>query len=534
MSVGGVSAALAALPGRWAAHLAGLAGWRRAAAAFLFGGLTSAAMAPLHVLPAAVVGLVGLVWLLDGAAGGRSAFWSGWWFGYGHFIAGLYWIASAFFVEPDRFALLVPLPVLGLPAVLALFPALAALAAHRLGGIGVARILALALAWTALEYLRGQIFTGFPWNLAGYVWAFSDAMLQVTALTGIHGLSLITVATLAMPAVLADGRPAGRARLAAVAVAAALLGALWAGGAVRLAGAAERMVDGVRLRLVQGNVAQADKWRPEMRPAHLRRYLDLSRGAGAASISLFVWPESAVPYYLELDEAVRRLAGEAVAAGDPDRLLLAGTVRRTPPGAAPLVAWNSLLAIDGRGEVRASYDKAHLVPFGEYLPFRPVLSLVGLDKLAAGAVDYSAGGARSPIALPGLPPVRALVCYEAIFAEEIAPTGTPRPGWLLNVTNDAWFGTQTGPYQHFAMARTRAVEQGLPLVRAANTGISAIVDPYGRVRQSLGIGVQGVVDGGLPAALAPTPYARLGDAAPALLWALLGALFLAYRRRHAE
>lgn len=527
-----MTSAAAGLPARMAGGLAGLTGWRRAAVAFLLGAFTTAAMAPLHLVPLAVVSFTGLVWLLDGAASRRAAFWIGWWFGYGTFVTGLYWIASAFFVEPDRFALLAPLPVLGLPAIVAVFPALATLIARWRPLTGIARVLALALAWLALEFLRSHIFTGFPWNLMGYVWAFSPEILQLTALFGIHGLSLITVVAFAMPAILADGSDAGTPQAGrAIAVAFGILALVWAGGAMRLAMADDETVPDVRIRIVQANIPQADKWRPERRAVHLARHLDLTRGPGAAAVTHVVWPETAVPFYLNVDHGVRELIAEALTGDAPDRVLITGSIRRSDPAEATFRAWNSVLGIGAGGSILGGYDKAHLVPFGEYLPFRGLLSRVGLDKLAHGAVDFTAASEPRLVDLPGLPPARMLVCYEAIFPDEIVPFGAARPGVLVNVTNDAWFGHQAGPYQHFAMARTRAVEQGLPLLRAANTGISGIVDGYGRVQGQLGLGMRGVLDGDLPAALAPTPYARVGDLAPLSLWVAMLVLLVKYCRQ---
>ena len=509
--------------------LSGLTGWRRAAGAFLLGAAAAPAMAQLHLIFLLVVAFTGLVWLLDGARGWAGAFWTGWWFGYGFFVAGLYWIASAFFVEPDRFAWLLPLPLLGLPALLAIFPGLAAIVAGWLAGPGSTRVLALALSWTALEYLRGQVLTGFPWNLIGYAWAFSDEILQLTSLVGIHGLGLITVAVAAAPAVLAGDQLRPSRRFAIVAGGAALLGVVWAGGAIRLANADLAELPDVRLRIVQANIPQADKWQPDKKPANLARYLELSARPAEPPISLFIWPETAVPYFLETDAAARRWLARLAGGGPGNRLVITGAVRKTPPGAAEFKAWNSVQAVDRTGEIVASADKSHLVPFGEFLPFRAFLSRFGLDKLAHGSVDFTAGAGAAMIDLPGLPPGRVLICYEAIFPDKIVPLGHERPGWLLNLTNDAWFGKQAGPHQHFAMARTRAVEQGLALVRAANTGISAIVDPYGRVRTKLGLGAAGVVDGGLPQPLAPPLYARFGDLTVLLLWLATAVACLYFR-----
>jgi apolipoprotein N-acyltransferase len=484
--------------------------FRRIAAALLLGALASAALPPVHAVFLLPVSFVGLVWLIEAAPRGRTAFAAGWWFGFAYFCAGMYWVAEAFMVEAERYGALAPFAVVSLSAYLALFPGLAALCAHRLAGPGWGRLLVLAGAWTAGEWLRGVLFTGLPWNPLGSVWAFSDAMIQPAAWIGVFGLSLVTVFAAAAPATLAGGGPAAL-RAAPALVAVALLAAGWGGGALRLAGAADETVPGVRLRIVQGNIPQRLKWQPALREAHLATYLALSglRGGGATHV---IWPETAVPFALDSDARHRAAAASAVPEGG---LLLAGSVRTGPPGTAG--AWNSVLAIDAQARVVAAYDKAHLVPFGEYVPLRGILPF---GKLTEGRGDFNAGPGPRTIALDGLPPFGALICYEAIFPGAVTAPGS-RPHWLLNVTNDAWFGDSAGPRQHLAAARMRAVEEGLPLVRAANTGISAVIDGYGRVRHRLGLGVRGVLDAPLPRALEGlTLFARAG-------WLVLAALLLA-------
>lgn len=501
---------------RLAARTRALAGGRRLGAAFLLGFAGALAHAPLHLFPLLALALTGLVWLLDGAGRRRDIFAIVWFFAWGHFIAGFYWTGISFFVDAGRFGWLVPLPVLGLPAGLALIPAATVSMARILYWRGAGRVLVLAIAWSLAEWLRGHLLTGFPWNLSAYIFAFSDTMMQPAALVGAYGLSLLTLMLAASPALLPE-RAAGGRGADALLVALTLLLLGWVGfGLARLAGAGNETVPGIGLRLVQASIPQNLKWVEEERARNLLRHLELSTGPGLDRINVWVWPESAVAYFVEREparlELLRRLAGR-------ERLLLTGTVRRSAPD-EPLAIWNSLLAIGGDG-VRAAYDKQHLVPFGEYLPLRGLLARVGLDKLTHGQVDFSAGTGSGLIEIEGLPAARVLICYEAIFPGEIARPGASRPGWLLNVTNDAWFGYSSGPFQHFAAARFRAVEQGLPLVRAANNGISAIVDAHGRVRGLLGLNEVGVLDGGLPRALdAPTPYARLGDAAYAALLVL--------------
>ncbi len=511
-------------------RLAALQGWRRYLLAVVLGASAAAALPPLHLLPLLVIAFTGLVWLVAGSKGWRGAFAAGWWFGFGHFVGGLYWIGHAFLVDAGRFGWMMPFAVAGLTAYLALYPGLAALVTWLIRPSGPGRVVALAAAWTLAEWLRGQLFTGFPWNLVGYAWTLSDAMLQLVWATGILGLSLLTVLAAAMPAVLAGvGAGAGRGawrRSGPLAAAGALLLAAWVGGQVRLATAQVGEVPEVRLRLVQANIPQAEKWRPERREANFRRYLQLTSSPGAARVSHVIWPETAVAFFVANDASRRRLIG---ALAPPGGLVLIGAPRTTPERTTPLRVWNSLHAIAPGGEIVATYDKAHLVPFGEFLPFRALLGRLGLDRLAHGATDFSPGPGARTLELAGLPPASPLICYEVIFPNRVTEPGR-RPGWLLNLTNDAWFGSSSGPYQHLAMARVRAVEQGLPLVRSAGTGISAVVDPYGRVLGRLDLNTSGVLDAALPEALeGPSIYARLGDI-PVLLLALAGLVAARLRR----
>ncbi len=503
-----------------AQRLAALEGWRRYLLASALGGAAAAALPPAYLLPVLPLAFTGLVWLLDGSKGPAGAFAAGWWFGFGHFLAGLYWVGHAFLVDAETFAWMMPFALAGLAAGLALFPGLAALAVGIGRPSGVGRILVLAAAWTLGEWLRGWIFTGLPWNLLGYVWTLSDAMSQAAALGGVYGLSLLTVLAAAMPAVVAEA-PAGAARRwRPVAAVGALLLLTWAGGLARLGAAEVAEVPDVRLRLVQANIDQREKWRADLRDINLLRHLELSASPGWDSITHVIWPETAAAFFLGGDAPRRRLLAGVV---PPQGLLITGAPRRSPRGSAPVRLWNSLYAIDAEGNIRATYDKFHLVPFGESLPLRPLLERLGIAKLAPGAVDFSPGPGPVTLELAGLPALSPLICYEAIFADQVSEAGQ-RPGWLLNITNDAWFGISSGPYQHFAMARLRAVEQGVPLVRAAGTGISGVIDPYGRTIARLGLGTAGVLDSALPEALdeAP-PYARLGDG-PLLLLSLIAIL----------
>jgi apolipoprotein N-acyltransferase len=484
--------------------------------ALALGALLALALPPFHFLPLAAVALTGLVWLIDGTRGPRGAFGVGWLFGFGHFLAGLYWIVNALLIFGWKFLPVYPVVVGFLPSILALFVGLAAMATRALPFRGAARVLGLAGFWVAAEWLRGAMFSGFPWNLAGYAWAFSDPMLQIASVTGVYGLSLLTVAVLAMPAILAEparGPISGWRPIAAAAL--ALVGA-FIFGATRLSTApavGDDPVPGVVLRVVQPNVEQVNKWDRARHEANFLHHLQLSASVGRQPVTHVIWPETAATFFLAEQKPALDMVARVV---PPGGLLLTGTPRRGVEGGERRL-WNSLVAVDGRGQVTATFDKFHLVPLGEYVPFKDYLPLT---KVVQGASDYSAGPGPRTLRLAGLPPMSPLICYEVIFPGHVLDAAD-RPHWLLNITNDGWYGDSPGPRQHFAQARLRAVEEGLPLVRSANTGISGVIDAYGRVVARLDLGLAGIVDAPLPRALtAPTPFARLGD------WSVLALLLL--------
>lgn len=512
-------------------RVAGLTGWRRYVLAMVLGACATAAFAPLFLVPLLIPAFTGLVWLVDGARRARTAFAIGWAFGFGHMATGLSWIGLAFLVDAERFGAIMPIAVALVAIGIGLFPGFAVVGAYMCGWRGPARVVWLAVVWLAVEWLRSWVLTGFPWNLAGNVWVFWPPMIQVAALTGVWGLSLVTVLAAAAPALLADSigadRKGLRTRRVVVAGAYGLLIAVGIGGAIRLAGApppGEPATPGVRLRLVQASIAQSLKWDPNLRREHVVEQMRLTVSPGFDRITDVIWPETAVPFLLDGDGDLRRTLGRVV---PPGGALITGAPRGNPQNGAGHV-WNSVLALGPQGEILATYDKHHLVPFGEFVPLRGFL---GIDRLAPGNIDFSAGPGPVTISLPGLPPFSPLICYEAIFPGQVLAPG-PRPAWMLNVTNDAWFGTSLGPYQHFASARMRAVEEGLPMVRAANTGISAVVDGYGRVVASLGINKVGILDAALPQPLPRiTPYAIIGTTfgnwpVPFLVLAGLGAALI--------
>lgn len=498
------------------AKVAHLLTWR-APATFVLGALAVLGLPPFSFAPVLIVCFSGLLILLGGAKRG-GGFLIGWVFGFGFFLAGTYWIGESFLVDRERFGWMMAIPAIGgLASFLALFPAAATATFAALRWRGLRGAVLLALLWTAAEWVRGHVLTGFPWNLIGYVWSDYSAPRQAAALFGIYGLSFVTVLAAVLPAVLVDPTASRRQRGAAMALCVGVLAALWIGGALRLAGHDPDVATATRLRVVQGNIAQAAKWDPDERAGIIQRYLDLSI-PGHETYDLLLWPEAALPVLLDEDPA---LLGQIAALLPEDALLMTGVPRRSLADGEPAY-WNSILAIDPQGEILARYDKHHLVPFGEYVPLRDLLPF---ERLTEGLGDFSAGPGPATLDLAGAPPVGLAICYEAIFPGAIIDA-QDRPAWIFNATNDAWFGTSIGPYQHLAAARMRAVEEGLPLVRAANTGISAVVDAFGTIQDSLSLGQTGVIDAWLPPPLPPTIYADQGDRMLALLLALALAVCL--------
>jgi len=489
------------------------------------GALSAFALAPLLVVPAGVAAFGGLWFLLERTASLRGAFALGWLFGLGSFLVGLSWITEAFSVDAARFGALALPALAALSAGLALFPAVSVATARLLAGRagGVLLALALAASWVAGEWLRGTVFTGFPWNIAGHAWGGSDAGLQAAALVGIHGLGLLAVLAAVLAGVAVRQRRVGPALAAVVVIALP-----WAWGAARLADATPAEVPDIRLRLVQPNIPQDLKWAEGERERILGRLLALSAAPAPDGVAPthVIWPESAVPYLLAEAPAIRAAVARIV---PPGGALLTGAVRQTIAADGGPGLLNSLVALDGSGEITAAYDKIRLVPFGEYQPFRRLLA--DLPKLTVGTVDFIPGPPRQAMGVAGLPAFWPLICYEAIFPTTL-PAHGPMPGWILTVTNDAWFGTSWGPYQHALAARLRAIELGLPLVRVANSGISLVTDAMGRERARLPLATEGVLDLPLPAALAgATPYARFGDLPFAIGVVALAGLALAGGRR---
>ncbi len=522
-------------------------GWRRRFVALLCGACGALALAPIGFGPALIVTMIAAVWLLDGchaatAVHGPSRLWpglatlryafgAGWWLGFGYFLAGFWWLSAAFLIDPD-FTWALPLGVIGVPAMLALFTGAGFALARLLWAPGVSRVLALALGLGLAEWARGHLFTGFPWNPLGMALGGNLLTAQLAALIGLDGLTFVTIALCAAPATLID-RSGWRPTFAALVVFAAVC----AYGGVRLARRPPADVPRVIVRIMQPGLRPDKDFSPENKGEIVARYIALSerddraKGIKLADVTMLVWPESAFPFILtrEPDEL-----GRIGAMLPSTTTLVTGAAREVdvPAGrdhAAYSDYYNSIAVIASGGAIIGTYDKVHLVPFGEYLPFDRFLRSIGLRNFVAIPGGFEFGATRRALVVPGLPSGAPLICYEAIFPGEVQPTSGIKPRFLLNITNDGWFGLTSGPYQHFAQARLRAIEEGLPMLRGAATGISAIVDPYGRILESLPLGPDGIIDGHLPQPIDPPLFTTYGGFVPMFVWLSTLLIFFCFR-----
>ena len=493
---------------RW---LTGLGRWQRLGLAVVLGALMTAGHPPVSVPWVMFVALPMIALLVAAAPSPRAAAWIGWGVGFGYFVTGLHWIGHAFLVDSDRFLWLIPLGVTVLPAGLSIFWAVAFWLARRLGGRGaVADAVVLAVLWTLAEFARGNVLTGFPWALPGYVWV-DTGLMQTAAWIGPYGLTGITLVGCMLPLLVL----VTRAPLLLGAITAATLALLWIGGVMRVPAETAYAAEAPVLRIVQPNAPQHLKWKQGVREKFYQWQLAataLPPDPKLGKANIVIWPETSV-FFIPAGSPQRRAEIARAAAG---ATVLMGAIH----GEATATGehWsNSLVSILPDGSVGPRYDKHHLVPFGEYLPLKPLFDAIGVSRFAVGGAFTPGAGPRT-MKIGNLPAFSALICYEAIFPGEIV--AATRPAWLLQPTNDAWFGSWAGPQQHYAQARFRAVEQGLPLVRAANSGISAVIDAHGREVGALGIDRDGILDARLPAPALATLYGRTGDW-PALIALLL-------------
>lgn len=495
-------------------------GCHRAVIAFGFGLLSALAFPPFNLTPLLWICFPALIFLLRGTANAKQGFIVGWCFSFGFFLLGLYWIAAAMFVDISRFWWAVPLAVAGLPFFFAIYYGIAAAIARRIGLQGVTGTVFFALLWFLADYLRGHLLTGFPWILVGHTWSKVLPIQQIVSVTGIYGLTLLTLLAASLPASLAQATKVAKISCAFIVVF-LILTAIW--GEWRLSHDHNLVVPGIRLRLVQPDIDQASKWDNGERERHFQHLLDLTSAPGDKPPTYIVWPETAATFYLMEDAGHREAIAEHLPKGG---VLITGVIRREFNAKGSLNYYNSMIAVNSKARVVAGYDKFHLVPFGEYIPFRKILPI---RTLANMGLDFSTGDGLRSLRVAGLPTFSPLICYEAIFPGEVIDRND-RPHFLLNITNDGWYGKTAGPYQHFAIVKLRAIEEGIPLIRVANTGISGVVDAYGRVTAKLMVGKSGFIDADLPQVIAPTFFSLYGEWA---LWSVFSLLlFSALLGRH--
>ena len=530
-----------------------LSGWQRGLMAFSNGVFASLALPPAGFWPAIFVAFPVLVLLLDAideqanrpALKFRAAFASGWWFGFGYFVISLYWIGAAFLVEADKFAVLLPLAVAVLPAGLAIFWGLATGLSIFAWKPGITRVLILALALTAFEWLRGHILTGFPWNTIGYISASMTGIDQLAAFIGLYGVSFFVLICSLAPALVFSRQP----HYAMAAVLLVIFAGGWFAGSQRAltdnrsASVAQPVKQPV-IRVVQPNIDQKNKWDRAFQQENIEKYFQMTRAHfpesgntlansntltssntlaatkrnnnNLAAVDIVVWPESALPALFDENPHLQARVADLL---PKNTFLVMGALRREKKPARKGKSrrfFNSIMAVNSDGQTMATYDKFHLVPFGEYLPAEKWLAPLGLRKIVAIPASFSTGPGPQSLKVGKLPAFSPLICYEISFSNNIVDHAN-RPDWIVNVTNDGWFGKTAGPHQHLTQTRLRAIEQGLPIIRAANTGISAMIDPYGRILKSLALGSAGVFDARLPKPIPPTLYARYGDLAAIVL-----------------
>lgn len=489
---------------RLAGRIILLWGWRRALVAFLAGALAVLALPPWDFPAVAFISFPVLVWLIDGAAGPAGAgflrrlapaFGAGWWFGFGYFVAGTWWIGNAMLFEAEAFAWALPFAVLALPAVLALFFALAAALAALCWRNELGRIAALAAAFGLTEWLRNFAFTGFPWNPVGQLMMPTPLLMQSSALVGPWAMNGLAVFLFSLPALLAGRRYRLAGLVLGVLIAAAHVGF----GLVRLSLPLDD-AGSLPLRIVQPSAPLDGAWGEKERDAMFARLIELTSrppDGEATARELFVWPETAVPYLFTERPDMLSAIGDALADG---QTLMAGAVRAEGE-AGDARYYNALIVINSAGEIVDAADKVHLVPFGEYVPLPGLLRRLGVEEIVRTVGGYSPAPSRHMIEGPRGLKFEPLICYEVIFPGEVA-SAAQGADLLVNLTVDTWYGDSPGPWQHLRHAQLRAVETGRPVIRAANSGISAVIDSRGRILDALALGTVGVLDADLPLARA--------------------------------
>ncbi|WP_029910265.1 apolipoprotein N-acyltransferase [Caulobacter sp. UNC358MFTsu5.1] len=486
--------------------------WRVRGLALLAGLAAALAHPPFGVLPG-LLGYAVLLWLLDTIDGPRplrSAFLRGWLMGLSYFALSTWWIAEAFMVDAANQGWMAPFAVAAMAAGMALFWGLGALLYRLIRPAGVRRVLVFAGAFALLEWTRGHILTGFPWNLPGETWRAGSAVSQFAGVVGAYGLTWITLAIAAVPAVWRDGK---RGRIAVGAAVVALVG-LFVGGSLALSRPPSAPGPALTVRVVQADIPQESKWDAQRFAQIVQAYVSLTAKPYAGKpADIVVWPEGALPLaindYMVPGSWVRQ---DIVAALRPGQLMLLGGYRYEGPPDKP-VYYNSLVALRRTADdvvVVGIYDKHRLVPFGEYLPADALMTRIGFKSMAHLGDGFATGPKPAPLRVAPDLLVQPLICYESLFPRLAKPVPGVRA--IVNVSNDAWFGVTSGPLQHLNLASYRAIETGLPLIRATPTGVSALIDARGRILPGarLKLGESGVIDGKVSEVGSPTLFSKLG------------------------
>lgn len=484
--------------------------------ALLAGAFMALAFAPLHFFIAAMISLPVFYLLLEKTEGKKPIFWLGFCFGFGHFLAGIYWIAISLLTDVAQFGWLIPFALSIIPSILALYIGLFALSYKFLISKfnltqNYQKIPLFAICWIVFEVLRANLLSGFPWNLLGYIWMFDLHFAQFASVFGIYGLSFFAVLIGLFPILFLSKKIIlGDKILAAMLTVFIFANLLF--GFLHIDEKKLIHDEKTVLRLVQANIKQEIKWEDDQKYKNFRKMIDLTNSKSLYGVKAVIWPETAIPYIVDNNPELLRNLSEAV---PQNGLLISGGLRLQRDEIEEnkiLNIWNSVFVIS-KNSITQHYDKHHLVPFGEYVPLHRFLAFLFIDKvvdkITGGGVGFSEGEGAQTLATENFS-FSPLICYEVIFSNQVV-NKIHRPDLFINVTNDAWFGNSSGPYQHFDMAKMRAIEYGISLVRVAGTGISALVDPYGRVVSKIDLNEEGIIDVELVKNNSPTIYATYGN-----------------------
>ena len=467
--------------------------------AFLLGSSAVLAMPPYYVFPVLLIAFGGLLYLLNETNSYKKSFLIGYLFGFGFFSFGFLWVGNAVLIEPEKTGWLYPVIFFASGAYFGLFAAVPAMLSHYMKSVFL-KIFTFAATWTIFEWIRGWFLTGFPWNPMGSALAFNPLFIQLAAVFGVYGLSFLTVLFCCLPFAFLKGK---KNFFVAFSLEIAIFSGILTFGFLRLPVDIE--FTHTKVRLVQPSIPQNLKWNKQAAESNFRQYVDMSIADGQDDVDFVIWGETAATFnprfYAEYGEDYKKAVPN-------NGYLISGAIDYEYAFGDRL-AKNSMLVMDKTGEIVGAYDKMHLVPFGEYIPFReylpdfirPIANIIG---------DFKRGETHNVIALPDKPSFSGLICYEIIFPSQVKDKRN-RPEWLALLTNDGWYGISMGPYQHLVAAEFRAVEEGLPIVRSANSGISAVIDTFGRVTAKIDLAKRGIVDAKIPRAILPTIYAEYGN-----------------------